>query len=208
MSRSSNSKYSCERCRRPCADGILSDGRIFCVECYHIVPLRRRKRQRSLFEFEPISDDASPYVQNLACAYCVTPTVYRTRDMYWCGKCHCELGCATVVLLKHPDEPVEGWVYVLTNYAMPGLVKVGKTEIDPHERAMRLYCHTGVPQAFDVRYKRKVLCCVEAERRAHERLKPYRVNPRREFFVVSEGRAIEAVKDACIDVDFIHRDVR
>ena len=47
----------------------------------------------------------------------------------------------------------EGWVYVLTNEAMPGIVKVGHTMNDPVIRAETLSGDTGVPLPFDVAYK-------------------------------------------------------
>ena len=39
----------------------------------------------------------------------------------------------------------EGWVYILTNEAMPGLVKIGYTMNDPAIRAEELSSDTGVP---------------------------------------------------------------
>ena len=43
------------------------------------------------------------------------------------------------------NTPDEGYVYVLTNEAMPGLVKIGRTTAnDPQTRVSNLYT-TGVP---------------------------------------------------------------
>jgi len=47
---------------------------------------------------------------------------------------------------------VTGYVYVMTNPAMPGLVKVGWSK-DPHERAKQLSRTTSVPLPFEVRGK-------------------------------------------------------
>ncbi len=44
-----------------------------------------------------------------------------------------------------------GWVYVITNLAMPGLVKVGYTLKDPILRAQELN-HTGAPHPYAVYY--------------------------------------------------------
>ena len=41
-----------------------------------------------------------------------------------------------------------GWVYVLTNPAMPGLVKIGLTSRNPQVRAAELTQATGVPAPF------------------------------------------------------------
>jgi len=40
---------------------------------------------------------------------------------------------------------VKGWIYIATNEEIPNLVKVGKTENDPDERAKQLSSPTGVP---------------------------------------------------------------
>jgi hypothetical protein len=45
-----------------------------------------------------------------------------------------------------------GYVYVLINSAAKGLVKIGKTNKDPEERARELSSATGVPSPFIVVY--------------------------------------------------------
>ena len=47
-----------------------------------------------------------------------------------------------------PTPP--GWVYILTNKAMPGLVKIGLTTRDLEEWAAELLGATGVPLPFVV----------------------------------------------------------
>ena len=42
-----------------------------------------------------------------------------------------------------------GYVYVMSNVAMPGLYKIGCTSRNPYERASDLYS-TGVPAPFVV----------------------------------------------------------
>ncbi len=44
---------------------------------------------------------------------------------------------------------VRGWVYVITNAAMPGLVKVGYSLKDPSLRARGLG-NTGAPHQYEV----------------------------------------------------------
>ena len=43
-----------------------------------------------------------------------------------------------------------GYVYIMTNPAMPGLVKIGSTTLLPDERARQLSSSTGVPRPFQV----------------------------------------------------------
>ena len=85
-----------------------------------------------------------------------------------------------------------GWVYVLTNPAMPGLVKVGHTARTPEVRAAELSAATGVPGRFAVAWSHPVQDHEALEGLAHGRLARYRVNNNREFFncTVAQARRI------------------
>ena len=73
-------------------------------------------------------------------------------------------------------------VYVLTNSAMPGLVKIGYTaQDDANSRIAQLYT-TGVPVPFTIEYACKVQNAEEVEKALHVAFGPNRINPRREFF--------------------------
>ena len=91
-----------------------------------------------------------------------------------------------------------GFVYVLTNPSMPGIVKAGKTSWLPEDRSQKLYT-TGVPEPFDVAFRLETSRPDMVERHAHDSLGDYRVNPKREFFRVSTDEAIEAVRLAAVD---------
>lgn len=93
-----------------------------------------------------------------------------------------------------------GYVYVLTNPAMPGIVKIGSTGRTPKARARELSSTTGVALPFKVAFCVKVRDAVGVERAAHEALKRHRVNRRREFFSVSSGRARQIIV-RCADRD-------
>ena len=75
----------------------------------------------------------------------------------------------------------KGYVYILTNEAMPGLVKIGKTTRDPASRALELH-QTGVPFPFTVALSVFAPDCHELERAVHADLNDCRVRPDREFF--------------------------
>ena len=77
--------------------------------------------------------------------------------------------------------PVEGWVYVLTNEAMPGLVKIGYTMKDPAIRAEDLSRETGIPMPFVVIYKALCVSPRDVEQAVHKYLEAVRVNNQREF---------------------------
>lgn len=82
-----------------------------------------------------------------------------------------------------------GFVYVLRNEAMPGLVKVGFTMKSPEDRAAELFS-SGVPQPFSVVFA--VMCDdpQSVEQRTHLCLSPFRLANNREFFRVNESHAV------------------
>ena len=75
-------------------------------------------------------------------------------------------------------------VYVLTNPAMPGIVKIGVTgQAEVQTRMGELYS-TGVPLPFDCVVAREIegIDAGEIERALHTAFDPHRINPSREFF--------------------------
>jgi hypothetical protein len=87
-----------------------------------------------------------------------------------------------------------GLVYVLTNAAMPGLIKIGITSAsDPATRASQLYT-TGVPVPFDVEFAGEVERPGEVERALHNAFRDHRVNPKREFFRIDPDQPIVLLK--------------
>ena len=83
----------------------------------------------------------------------------------------------------------EGIVYVLSNPAMPGMVKIGKTGREVEARLNDLYT-TGVPLPFECAYAARVADMDKVEKTFHNAFGPYRVNPRREFFSIEPEQAI------------------
>ena len=73
-----------------------------------------------------------------------------------------------------------GWIYILSNPSMPGLVKIGETADDPHVRAISLYS-TGVPDPFKVEYIAFVNDYVNLEREIHHSLYEYRKSKKESF---------------------------
>lgn len=83
-----------------------------------------------------------------------------------------------------------GIVYVLTNPAMPGLVKIGKTTRESvHLRLAELYS-TGVPVPFECAFAGRVTDEAKVEKAFHLAFGPYRLNPGREFFEIEPEQAI------------------
>lgn len=85
-------------------------------------------------------------------------------------------------------------VYVLTNPAMPGLVKIGRTDnADANIRITQLYT-TGVPVPFTLEYACKVINPDEVEKALHIAFGPQRTNPKREFFNIEPEQAIAILR--------------
>jgi T5orf172 domain/Sel1 repeat len=91
-----------------------------------------------------------------------------------------------------------GSVYVLANSAMPGLVKVGKTQRSATERAQELSNQTGIPTPFIVVYEQLFEDCDAAENYVHTVLDRtgIRESSNREFFRATPKEVIEALLTA------------
>lgn len=91
-----------------------------------------------------------------------------------------------------------GYVYVLINPSMEGLVKIGKTTLDPTGRAKELSAATGVPTPFIVAFDAYFEDCSKAEEYVQARLeqKNYRVSSSREFFTAPVNEAVKAIIEA------------
>lgn len=80
-------------------------------------------------------------------------------------------------------------VYILTNEAMPGLIKIGRTANDLEKRIGELNRHSGIPLPFECYYARRVEDEVFVEKMLHEAFSDHRVRKEREFFRVSPYKA-------------------
>jgi hypothetical protein len=90
-------------------------------------------------------------------------------------------------------------VYVLTNPAMTGLVKIGKTTQQEVEERMKQLYSTGVPVPFDCAFACKVKDAAEVEKALHLAFGMTRVNPNREFFRLEPERVIAVLKLLKVD---------
>lgn len=87
----------------------------------------------------------------------------------------------------------KGFVYVLTNPSMPGIVKIGKTTRSVDQRADELY-QTGVPERFTIAGQVASPDCSELERKVHVFFQNDRVSHQREFFRVPADKAVAVLK--------------
>lgn len=86
---------------------------------------------------------------------------------------------------------MKGWVYVISNKAMPDLIKVGFSMKDPELRAIELN-HTGSPHPYIVDYEVLVDEPRDVEQTVHGRLRNHREG--KEWFRCSAEEAIATIK--------------
>ncbi len=88
---------------------------------------------------------------------------------------------------------MRGWVYVMSNKAMPGLVKVGYSMKDPEARADELQ-HTGSPFRPEVEFEAMVEEPRDVEQRAHRALQ--NCLEAKEWFRCTPEQAVVALRTA------------
>ena len=66
-------------------------------------------------------------------------------------------------------EQKSGYIYVLSNPSMPGVLKIGKTTRDVTARAMELQS-TGLPTPFEIEFSIHVNDCHSLEKSVHDSL--------------------------------------
>ncbi len=95
-------------------------------------------------------------------------------------------------------KPV-GRVYILTNQAMPGLVKIGFTKNSVEERVRELFT-TGVPSEFKIEFQIECRDPEGVEQAIHERLASDRHGSNREFFKMPPVEAAKIVKEIAYSI--------
>jgi T5orf172 domain len=88
----------------------------------------------------------------------------------------------------------KGIVYVLTNPAMPKIVKIGLTTRGGIEQRMKELFTTGVPVPFECVFACDVDDCEAVEKALHIAFGPNRIHPKREFFNIEPEQPIAILK--------------
>ncbi|WP_249594314.1 GIY-YIG nuclease family protein [Peribacillus frigoritolerans] len=101
-------------------------------------------------------------------------------------------------------EQVKGYIYVLINPSLEGLVKIGKTTRDPLTRVNELSSATGIPTPFTLVYKEMFSDCTKAENMIHRVLEErgHRVSSNREFFNIPVYEVISLIQEIKSQYDF------
>ena len=87
-----------------------------------------------------------------------------------------------------------GVIYLMTNVAMPGMVKIGKTEnADTLIVRLRDLYTTSVPLPFECYFAAQVDDADALEKKLHNLFGEHRVNPKREFFRADPEKIVIAI---------------
>ena len=142
----------------------------------------KRITQQEAKQFIPCSED---YANNPPAYFTVTESKDGWDEItyYTCKKRGLFFG-------REGDE----WVYILTNPAIPEMIKIGYTANDPHARAEQLSKGTGVPVGYEVAWAYKCYKGDRIEKEVHKYFKKQRVSPTREFFRVTLDEAKQIIE--------------
>lgn len=121
-----------------------------------------------------------------------TIELYRFRDKY--AKRRLRYRCIRELLQDVMSSSASlsfGFLYVLSNSAMPGHLKIGRTRRRPQDRMAELSQATGVPVPFELAYSHAFDNVNLAESLVHRELESRgaRVASNREFFEIALGEA-------------------
>jgi len=92
------------------------------------------------------------------------------------------------------SNPKKGFVYILTNVAMPGYIKIGTTQTTIEQRVKELSRLSAVPVPFECYYAAKVADVRRIEAALHDGFGDHRPNPKREFFKIAPERVVAILK--------------
>jgi hypothetical protein len=95
---------------------------------------------------------------------------------------------------KHSyKEPPRGWIYVMDCESMPDLVKVGKTHMDPNERAKVLSRETTSPKPHRVQFEGWFDQYGKVERRVFNKLRQFHEG--KEYYRCDVATAVKAIRE-------------
>jgi hypothetical protein len=108
------------------------------------------------------------------------------------GKPKCT-GCNCVLI---DYVPVDGYIYILSNPKMKGLLKIGLSTRPVQERIAELSSATGVPAPFELEAYFVSTDPEGHEQRIHDSLAAHRVKGK-EFFELQISRALQVAESIC-----------
>lgn len=100
-----------------------------------------------------------------------------------------------------------GIIYIFTNEAMPGYIKIGKTTTSVEQRILELSRSTAVPMPFECYYAACVANMDNVEKALHDAFGDHRKNPRREFFTIAPERVVAILRLLAVEEIIFSRDI-
>ena len=99
------------------------------------------------------------------------------------------------VIPNKENNKCKGFVYILDNPSLEGMVKIGATTKKPSKRCLELSSSTSIPTPFNIVYSQPSMNPFKVESIVHTILDEYRVNKNREFFNVDADKAAYLIED-------------
>ena len=87
-----------------------------------------------------------------------------------------------------------GFIYIMSNPAHLGLLKIGQTSKDPLVRRKDL-SSTGVPEEFVIEYQALTSDYRRQEKLIHQKLNKVRYSSKKEFFSITVPEAINIIRE-------------
>ena len=87
-----------------------------------------------------------------------------------------------------------GFIYIMSNPAHSGLLKIGQTSKDPLVRRKDL-SSTGVPEEFVIEYQALTSDYRRQEKLIHQKLNKLRHSSKKEFFSITVPEAINIIRE-------------
>ena len=110
-------------------------------------------------------------------------------------KCEQKVSPTQSIIPTKESKKHKGFVYVLDNPSLEGMVKIGATTKSPSKRCFELSSSTSIPTPFNIVYSQPSINPFKLESIVHSILDKYRVNKNREFFNVDTDKAINLIED-------------
>ena len=113
------------------------------------------------------------------------------------------------VIPNKENNKCKGFVYILDNPSLEGMVKIGATTKKPSKRCWELSSSTSIPTPFNIVYSQPSMNPFKVESIVHTILDEYRVNKNREFFKVDIDKTINLIEDIenRLDIDYYGRQI-
>jgi T5orf172 domain-containing protein len=122
----------------------------------------------------------------IQCRGCGAINIYLldgSKKIYKCDRCK-------FVLLR--DKLINGFIYILSNENMPGLMKIGYSRRTVEERVRELSSQTGVPKSFTIEAYFGSENPEDDEKKVHHELLDFKVEGK-EFFKLEASKAVKEI---------------